>query len=211
MASLRELAESLGRGEINLRGKPVGIRALKGSESATLSRLYPRPIAPLMADPARGTLAPKILNELDPAHMAAVDQWNRQRWALEACLVTDSVGFAANDEATKKALDESAAWIADHYTEAEIIRIFNESRELSDRSVQSRARDMLIANLADVPAEAIADVPKLPKDFGTTEAFAMLLVCERFGIDPRSLDDTEPGFIAILKAYDRIRRDEERN
>lgn len=52
----------------------------------------------------------------------------------------------------------------------------------------------------------------MPKDFGYTEAGAMLRICERFGQDPITWPDSlSQGNRDVLLAWERIRQHEERS
>jgi hypothetical protein len=47
---------------------------------------------------------------------------------------------------------------------------------------------------------------KLPEKFGTTRAFAVLEVCETFGIDPARIDGYNPGLLAMELEYVRVKK-----
>jgi hypothetical protein len=42
-----------------------------------------------------------------------------------------------------------------------------------------------------------------------TGDFRIWRACERFGIDPRAMEEESPGFVAKLIAYDEIRTEQE--
>lgn len=45
---------------------------------------------------------------------------------------------------------------------------------------------------------------EIPEEFGVTGVFVFLRACERFAIDPRSIDMDDPE-VAYLIAYDHVR------
>ena len=75
MISLNEMAGLLQSGTVNINGATVKIRAVTASEQAEVLAAVPRPTPPLTKDPAKGSAAPKIENEKDPAHIAAMEKW----------------------------------------------------------------------------------------------------------------------------------------
>lgn len=49
----------------------------------------------------------------------------------------------------------------------------------------------------------------LPEDYGVTELYLCLRVCERFGMDPRSIDGWDSGLRTLLLDNERLRQQQE--
>lgn len=212
---LFDVAAKIGRGEVNVRGENIPIRMLKESETAALTRMYPMPVAPLMQDPTKGSLAPKIENVNDPAFVVADRAWTKQRYKLEVLIATEAVRLSGNDASDKAALDVGLKKIGGEaqegdevagFSDLEIYRMFASVRALFDRSAQQRVVDQLVVDSSGLKADQVAEPLKIPKDFATTEAYRTLEVCHEFKIDPRTIADTDPGLMAFMTMFVEVQR-----
>jgi hypothetical protein len=57
--------------------------------------------------------------------------------------------------------------------------------------------------------EAVAKGAARPEAAGRTALYMTLRACERFGIDPRDIDDMEPGLREQILAFELVRMTEE--
>lgn len=211
---LFDVAAKIGRGEVSVRGEQIPIRMLRESESSALTRMYPMPVAPLMQDPSKGTLAPKVENLNDPVFVVADRAWTKQRYALEVLIATGSVVLGADEAWNRAALDAGLKKISGDdggagggagdvsgFSDFEIFRMFAAVRGLFDTSAQQRVVDQLVVDSSGLKADQVAEAPKIPKDFATTEAYRTLEVCHEFKIDPRTIGDIEPGLMAFMAMF----------
>lgn len=112
MISLNEMAGLLQSGTVKINGATVKIRAVTASEQAEVLAAVPRPTPPLTKDPAKGSAAPKIENDKDPAHVAAMEKWYAE---FRAACVAIACGMTIDGDGSGVTLPDSgpnrAAWI----------------------------------------------------------------------------------------------------
>lgn len=203
--SLKAFAESLSKGSVTVRGQPLPIRALKDSETGRLLSLFPRPIAPLGPDLTRGSLAPPVPNENDPAHRVACEVWYELYRRVQIAIACGFAESGADQAALKATSDE----LGESFTRPELGRIYSAIIDLMSETAQKRARDALIVDLTNIPADQQPHpAVEMPKDYGTTRTYAKLEVCAYFHIDPRAVDDFDPGLMALLAEHVKVRKGE---
>lgn len=119
-------------------GASVSVRALTHAELVAIRAAIPPPSPPMVPDPNRGSLAPKIENRDDPAYIRAADCWQgkfeRARVAIAAGYELDSVSFAQAIE-PHQWIVEAAERIGREYPDAVIIRLSNAIVKLCDPAV----------------------------------------------------------------------------
>lgn len=211
MPSPLEIAQDLNSKDVTVRGVTFRVRALKDSESAAITRLFPRPMPPITRrDTTKGSAAPLLPEPNDPAYIAANEQWTRRRWLYEIALATEVVKLVKGDD-TKATADLTAAAdaLSDKMTEPEIVRVWTTTRDLFDETAQTRARDSLVVDTTDIPADQLAETKLPPESYGTTPGYLDFRVCERFKIDPAALADMDGGWKIMLREYEKFRQWEE--
>jgi hypothetical protein len=209
MSSLAEIGGELSAGVEIVRGAEVALRALSDRETQAVRRAFPRPQAPLVKDPARGSAAPMVRDEKDPAHLDALEEWN---WRIGCAEVAVACGWVDGFDAKRPdaaALAAAADLLSDRLTRLEIKRLWNRVYSLLDSSAQERARAALVVDLGKEKVDLGPELPKLPERYGETRAALKLRVCERFAVDPRAIDDFEPGLMELLIANEVFRQQEE--
>ena len=72
-----------------LRGKPVTLRLTSALTQARLEESVPRPRAPMVPDPNRGTLAPKVPDMTDPGYQQASETWAARLQVAEVAVALD--------------------------------------------------------------------------------------------------------------------------
>lgn len=77
-----------------LRGRPVELRLTSALTQARLESAMPRPRAPMIQDPNRGSLAPRISDENDPEYVAAMEE---RDWKMQIAEVAIAMDFAVGD------------------------------------------------------------------------------------------------------------------
>lgn len=209
--SILELAQELNSKDVTVRGATFKVRALKDSETATISRLFPRPTPPLTRrDTGKGSAAPLLPEPNDPSYIAANEQWTRRRWLYEIALSTEVVKIEkGNDPATAVKLTEAADALSDKMTEPEIVRVWTTLRDLFDESAQTRARDSLVVDLQHVEPELHADPQLPPEKHGTTTGYLDFRICERYGYPMEYLGEMEGGLKLQYREQEKFRQWEE--
>lgn len=201
--------------EVTIRGVTVRPRPLTLREAAAVRESFPRPIPPLVKDPAKGSLAPKIPDEQDPEYRRACQANYYAVLVAEAAIAvgwtTGGAGFKAD-----AAREDRDAWlraasteIAGVLTEPELAAI-GDALARADRDLEAAARRGLIVALGDDAKADDDEEEALPENYGQTRLYALLRACERFGLDPtKALLDMAPADKTLLRQYDRARRQEE--
>lgn len=206
--SLSEFAQSLSTGTLTVRGLTLKIRALKDSESAKLMALFPRPAPPLAPDPNRGSLAPHIPNENDPAYLVKATEWYdlmRRLQIVVSCGFGDGEGERMDAATLRKWADE----VSDAFTRLEVAAIYTKILDLMSDTAQQKARNALVVDLAGRAADEMpSSGMSLPENYAVTNTYAKLEVCAYFHIDPRTVDDFDPGLMALLREHVRVRSEE---
>jgi hypothetical protein len=72
-----------------LRGKPVELRLTSALTQARLESAMPRPRAPMIQDPNRGSLAPPVPDENNPEYVAAMEERARRMQIAEVAIAMD--------------------------------------------------------------------------------------------------------------------------
>lgn len=75
MINLSELAASIEVGVVEVGNRPVQVRALTAAQHTAVLAAIPKPQPPLGKDPNKGSAAPKIPNENDPAYLSELEAW----------------------------------------------------------------------------------------------------------------------------------------
>ena len=207
MISLKELAAEISKDEVDVRGRKIDIRALAARETARLSELFPRPMPPLL--PSHQGRVPAE-NTNDPAFVAADNAWGWQRKVMEVALGCGWLtgGTLFQGDGAKEAIGRVAREVEESLTQVEIQRLWQRIRDIFDRRKDARIREALIIDAKDWETTALARVDGeefiLPEKYHETVLFAQIDMCAMFGIDPRTLDETDPGTLRILMAHYRF-------
>ena len=205
MQSMAEFVSSIETEPISVRGRQMMVRALSARETSRLSRLFPRPMAPLGPDPTKGSLAPPVPNENDPAHRSAFEEWFWQRKLMEVLLCADFVRLPVpgEDAGDRAMLARAVAELENTFTQVELQRIWQSSRMLFDERAQVKIRAALIAD-AEKEWESIESAETgawtLPENYAKTVMSAKLEICRWYGMHPGAIDDVSPGLWEILLA-----------
>lgn len=218
MFSLEEFAKSIQKSKVRVRRQDIDIRALAGFETARITDLYPRPVAPLGPNPDGGSNSLPVPNENDEGHRVREQKWFAQKKVMEVALAIDVVSVCGEDEAEKpdavfkQEMDAAVKRVQKAFTSVEIQRVWESIRDLFDDSVMEKIKDALVVDAAkyweDV-ALATGKAFELPKNYATTLYYQQLKMCERFGIDPRGMGHIEPGMMQVLLAHSRFRDEED--
>lgn len=88
MFELEDLAAA-STGTVTLRGKARQVRSLNDLEEQWIAAAFEAPRAPLIPDPTKGSLAPAIRDEQDPAYRDATREWNKNTRAALAAVALD--------------------------------------------------------------------------------------------------------------------------
>lgn len=97
MRTIREMVENVANVDVTVRGEKMSVRRLSGVEQDVIMRIMPQPEPPMIDDPERGSLAPKIPDVEAPAFMQAMEaRWLRFRIAAASVgLGGEKLGIAA--------------------------------------------------------------------------------------------------------------------
>lgn len=114
MFELEDLAAA-GTGSITLRGKAREVHALNDLEEQWIAAAFIAPRAPLIPDPTKGSLAPAMRDEQDPAYRDAAREWNKNTRAALAAVALDlnlpGAGGAWRTQARHAAPEQRRAWL----------------------------------------------------------------------------------------------------
>lgn len=196
-------------------GRSVSVRRLTLADDLLMDILLPPPTPPMIKDPNAGSLAPKVPDQNDPKYRRERAAWFSSRLAVEAAI---ALGAASDDgeEWNVDAPEEAnRSWI-----EKIKVGMRAQPQTLLERIVAEARRDdenprkTVEALIQDLGAQPVGSgAMRIPENYATTKLFAMLSVCERFGMDParglRELAALDPGALDILFTYDAIRRSED--
>jgi hypothetical protein len=72
-----------------IRGKPVTLRLTSAITQARIEETIPRPRPPMVQDPNKGSLAPKIPDTSDPAWLEAMEHRARKLQIVEVAIAMD--------------------------------------------------------------------------------------------------------------------------
>lgn len=86
MIRLEELAGSLERGTVTVRGREVEVRALSAADTDAIRQALPPPAPPMIKDPQRGSAAPRVPDHDDPGYRLALRSYGQLYQAAEAAL-----------------------------------------------------------------------------------------------------------------------------
>ena len=133
-------------GSVVLRGKDVEVRPAAASLIDAVYALFPRPQPPMVQDPDRGSLAPKVPDLRDAAFVAAVTEWNQKTDRMEAAIAigleVERDGLGVIDRARLKAWCEAAeAELGAALTREEIAAILGEARRVSVAVVEGARKN----------------------------------------------------------------------
>lgn len=212
MKTILSVVQSLRTGKVLLRGEEITIRALAERDIAALDRCFPEPTAPLVKNPAAGSLSLPIENPNDPDWKRELGRWRRRRWLHEVIVSTGSwpegcptFGPDQDDATNRKALEAAESAVAAVLTETELFRIWNTIRDLFDEQAHAKARAALVVDLTGETLD-IREAEQLPEKYGETIACRQMRAFERFGQIPQAVD---PGLMVMMIEYDTFRRQEE--
>lgn len=203
------------RGGVKVRPRPLTLR-----ETAAVREAIPRPLPPMVKDPAKGAAALKIPDENDPAYRRACADHYYAMLVAEAAIAIDfeveGLGpFCAAHEPPQRAewIRRASEDLSRVLTEPELAAV-NEALARADRELAAAAREGLIVSLGDevvmTPPDPTDPSAVLPENYGQTKLYALLRMCERFGIDPtRALIDMAPADRTMLLQYCKARQQEE--
>lgn len=135
---------ALGASTVRIRGVDVAVRPPTQALLDVVYSLFPRPVPPLGPDPARGSLAPWVPNELAPEHVAAVREWNQKTDRIEIALAldveVDGLGRLSDcREHARQWCEKAVAEVAATFTREELAEIAREIVKVSN-SIERDAR-----------------------------------------------------------------------
>lgn len=211
MTSILELALELNSKEVAVRGHQIKVRALKLSETAALTRLFPHPLPPItLRDTTKGSAAPLLPDRNDPKYLSDSDTWTRRRWVLEIALATEAVKLRKDDDAGNTSeLTTVAEALSDRFTEAEVVRLWSTIHDLLDESAQQRARDGLRVDVSNLEADQLAKVETPPEEYGTTLGYLHFRICERYGYPMEYVSEMDGGLRLQYEEQEKFRQWEE--
>lgn len=209
--NLQELSASIQHSTTTIRGKEIQIRALRDAEGAQLSRVFPPPFPPMGPAFNKGSLHPPVENREDPQYKREFESWWQRRARMVIGICTGLArGYERNmpDDRLKAVMEECEVAISEAMTHKEIFRLSEEISGLLDERAHEKIRANLIVNAYGVDAPSVEPPEPLPREYFKTRTAVVLTLCREYGIDPRTLDDFEPGLMAVLISDYRIRQQE---
>lgn len=124
-------------------GREVAAAELSGADESAIREAMPPPRPPLIQDPKKGSAAPKISNDEDPAYLAAFDAWYGRRSVvrLAAAVGWEPEGHGRWDR--HASAEVRRAWCEQAYTEvtaclgeAEIVRLCRAYRDFVEDAAE---------------------------------------------------------------------------
>jgi hypothetical protein len=133
-------------GSVVLRGKHVSVMPAAASLMDAVYALFPRPQPPMVQDPDRGSLAPKVPDLRDAGFIAALTEWNQKTDRIEAAIAimleVEKDGIGAIDRTRLKLWCEAAeAELGAALTREEIAAILAEARRVSVGAVEGARKN----------------------------------------------------------------------
>jgi hypothetical protein len=124
-------------------GGTVEAVELSGADDAAIREAMPPPQPPLVKDPNRGSAAPLVPNENDPAFRAAFDGWYGRRAVVRLAAATgwepDGLGKWNPDapvEARRAWCEKTHAEVLRAVGEAELVRLCGDYRDFLQASTE---------------------------------------------------------------------------
>lgn len=133
-------------GSVVLRGKDVEVRPAAASLLDAVYALFPRPQPPMVQDPDRGSLSPKVPDIREPVFVASFTEWNHKTDRMEAAIAigleVEKDGIGAIDRTRLKLWCEAAeAELGAALTREEIEAILAEARRVSFAAVEGARKN----------------------------------------------------------------------
>jgi len=126
MLSLESIGKAQNTTTITLRGQEVPVKGLSALDVLTLESLWDRPVPPMIPDPTKGDLAPKVTDPADPVYVAQFGQWHARITIAHAAIAVDWVtADSVHWREVRSDPDLARAWAAraiDEMGDAELTR-----------------------------------------------------------------------------------------
>ena len=143
MPTLAEIVGKMQTVTVKVRGREIVLTAMSAFDLATMRRMFPRPIAPQLPDPSKGTGAALVAGTWDPKYNRDLEEWRHKVTAVEVAMamgLTTSSGksFGGDDANAKAWADEAVAEITKAFTTIEINMM---AQEIDGASQVTRLED----------------------------------------------------------------------
>lgn len=174
-----------------LPARKFAVRALWARETDLIDEAFPRPTPPLVKDPDKGSLAPKIPDESSPAHQRALRVWVRDVMRAQVFL---SIEFKDKATISPEELRKGVEELPDRFREDEIQLFWGAMQELSPKNLIRQAVRVIVIAAEDLKRAEEAglagiagngdDGVVLPEAFAVTNDTILYRAAQRSGQDP---------------------------
>lgn len=172
-------------------GQPrtLTLRPLWAWETHLVQDTFPRPSAPWIRDPTKGSRADPIPDEQNPKHQAALRVWLRKTQLAEIHLAMQPEADRTTDGAR---LEAAVGQLAERYTADELGFVWVQSRQLQTRGLVADAmKYILVARDPATPPAADDDGGvSIPEQYDLGERALLYRAACRAGQNPHAWPDS---------------------